>query len=611
MNISLQLFNPSMILNSALGELSPGAGSTCGSAGTHDRWVAQTHDNLIQVLFRPWERKDVGVYRGNSHGHYDKTMEGLEKWSLTGVSEYDAFAAYNKQLANTIVSVSGLFQKKYGWSPVLSKELAENALKSAVSSGFGFYMYDPQFSLGEEMLRRRILDKRPIGEIKATEFDVGKVDEEENQYSIGYGLQESILNIAVTYPEALEYLLAKGVYPDMPNAFGKTPLMYAVQANQLETVKILLRAGANPNARTIRPNDTCYYSLSTIGMTPLHYAVRYASPEITRVLLDYGAVPLLKTESGNFSELIRVNGAVQIHRYKNDGDVVAWFDRYNGEKSLERNTNIPIERLDEIKAWLTINAILIPELVNKYILKAEKLYQSNDVNGAYIAIDLALALDSLNIRALGDMSLIAIKIKKLGKSIEASRIVLETSNSNKEISSAWFNQGLACEMAADNSQYGVAYLRFNGNDYCSAGDIYPFYKSIVVNDSVVRRNKLLDKLEKGAHKESGVVKDCAIPGREIKLLFRIVQDPDEKRHKQAQFIYILHSKKESISVEDLKWKVRNYEGNGSGYKTITPILYDNVNLGDYDLTIYKSEEAVSFPHEYYGYTCDYHREKIH
>lgn len=61
------------------------------------------------------------------------------------------------------------------------------------------------------------------------------------------------------------------------NNAGRTALMSAIRANQKESVKVLLQAGAIFNAR------------DSFGLFPLHYATKKDSPEIVKLLVEAGA----------------------------------------------------------------------------------------------------------------------------------------------------------------------------------------------------------------------------------------------------------------------------------------------------------------------------------
>lgn len=65
---------------------------------------------------------------------------------------------------------------------------------------------------------------------------------------------------------------------DALDANGRTPLSWAAQRGDVETVKLLLAYGADPNNRNI------------LDMTPMHYAAQATNPICLRVLLDNGAM---------------------------------------------------------------------------------------------------------------------------------------------------------------------------------------------------------------------------------------------------------------------------------------------------------------------------------
>lgn len=74
---------------------------------------------------------------------------------------------------------------------------------------------------------------------------------------------------------------------DLRDAYGQTPLMYAAAHNIAEVAQLLIRAGADVNARTLA------------GWTPLMYAARNrAHPEVLELLLNAGADPLARNQDG-------------------------------------------------------------------------------------------------------------------------------------------------------------------------------------------------------------------------------------------------------------------------------------------------------------------------
>ena len=69
---------------------------------------------------------------------------------------------------------------------------------------------------------------------------------------------------------------------------GKVPLHYAVEQRNVDAIRALLRAGADPNAHT----------KNGYGSTPLHYAARQGNIDAMRVLLQAGADSNARTKRG-------------------------------------------------------------------------------------------------------------------------------------------------------------------------------------------------------------------------------------------------------------------------------------------------------------------------
>jgi uncharacterized protein len=104
--------------------------------------------------------------------------------------------------------------------------------------------------------------------------------------------QESALSLAVNKPELISMLLKYGLNPNQQNYFGKTPIFYAIQSNQHESVKALIAGGANVNHKyQLEEDHDCKYdySLRQWGRTPLMHAAQHADVEMLKILLDAGA----------------------------------------------------------------------------------------------------------------------------------------------------------------------------------------------------------------------------------------------------------------------------------------------------------------------------------
>lgn len=113
------------------------------------------------------------------------------------------------------------------------------------------------------------------------------------------------------HPQVMECLLSRGADPNVQtNENGASVLAGLAYVNQLECVRLLLAAGADPN----RGRDAS-------GETPLHHAViagDIGRDSLVKLLLDHGADPNRQTKPGvrsfNFWRDVRTRGETPLHR---------------------------------------------------------------------------------------------------------------------------------------------------------------------------------------------------------------------------------------------------------------------------------------------------------
>ncbi len=103
------------------------------------------------------------------------------------------------------------------------------------------------------------------------------------------------------HAEIVAQLLRLGTDVDQANTAGLTALIAAVEFADLRTVRLLLAAGADPNAGEIRFDDRWATRFESIygreptrlelgsGLRPIHVAVATGNPELVRTLLEAGA----------------------------------------------------------------------------------------------------------------------------------------------------------------------------------------------------------------------------------------------------------------------------------------------------------------------------------
>lgn len=171
------------------------------------------------------------------------------------------------------------------------------------------------FPVNKETLRYKILSDTPAQEIKMW-IENKKIKREKFEEPDTPHLSDEILMISVHRPDVLKMLIeicpnneetlnciGLNTDVDAKNAFGKTALMYAAQYGFMESVKILLAAGANINAQTDEGNLKDEYCGANICIasgkrTALMYAVQEGNLEIAKYLVEKGADITLKDSKG-------------------------------------------------------------------------------------------------------------------------------------------------------------------------------------------------------------------------------------------------------------------------------------------------------------------------
>ena len=129
--------------------------------------------------------------------------------------------------------------------------------------------------------------------------------------------EASVLLVAIDsgHAEMAQFLLARGADPNHDGA-GRAPLHAATQREMPDVVRALLAAGADPDARLERSLPLISRRITqdngltptTIGSTPFLLAASFGDVEIMRILVEAGADPFLTTED-NTTALMVAAGA--------------------------------------------------------------------------------------------------------------------------------------------------------------------------------------------------------------------------------------------------------------------------------------------------------------
>ena len=270
-------------------------------SGGSSRFVHQAKEKYYDNIYR--YNPDWNI-KGNEK--YLKVMP-LEAWAMASYPNY-------KKITETLNYGIG-FKKAV-------KQLAQHYVKTfkvskKIAEQYAHLVMMPPATRGEPVdkntLRYKILSGAPIYEIK--DLIVKQIQSGETLKEPQIPVEaDEILMISIHRPEVLALLLqecsenkCKGIDTDVntSNSIGKTALMYAAQYGFLDSVKILLDAGADIDAQTNTGNkDNGYYCNEDICIqygerTALMYAVQEGHLDIAKYLVENGADLKLTDSQGN------------------------------------------------------------------------------------------------------------------------------------------------------------------------------------------------------------------------------------------------------------------------------------------------------------------------
>jgi ankyrin repeat protein len=521
-----------------------GSYGNCGSLRAGQRRLASLSKNLETVIYRPWELEKQNSYT-------EGAFEYLEKWSIKGIPQNSSYKVLMSELKKTVSVAKNLYAKQYSIGIEEAERLAEAAIKNSIGIAVN-PAFPPQPEDRKKVLEV-LFEKGDISIIKALSADLASLDATENG-------GDTLIAAAINYPEALEYLLQQGLSPNTPNDFGKTPLMYAAQYNQLNSVEMLLNAGALVNEQTIIPNDDCNFTLSKSGMTALHYAVRYASKELVDVLLARGANPYAKTSENS------------------GGRPIDWLRRYTASSSREINTYLNKDDVGQLekKLEMPLEEDII-KIVKKLNLEAEKQFQEGKKDEAYLTIKKALNIDPLNDRALANYAFIAVRTGKIMEGLAASQTVIANSSDVNQKANALFNYALACEDG------NIRYERYNGETYCRKYPLHYLLESYKLKPSEGKVKRIIKTLKDGATPSCNFSFDIYVVG-------------NLSYYGSGELLYVLHLKKSALDKTSITWSKdeKKYQPEN---------LKESYDLGDYALDIYESPVTIYTPITYGNQVC--------
>lgn len=332
--------------------------------GVHGFLEAAITAATLEIRYDPdfkFER-DGAIYPAYLHDENLQTLvRPLESWAMESYPNYMYFSKIVNHGIGFDRAVEELTRHYVKNFPVWEKD----------ARFYAYWVMMPgaakSLPVDKKTLRYKILSGAPADEIRALieskKAKGEKFDEPETPQA-----SDEILMVAIHRPDVLKILIencakssCSGLDTDVnaTNEFGKTALMYAAQYGFPDSVKILLDAGADINARTNKMymDEMCFgddFCMLNAERTALMYAVQEGNLEIARYLVENGADINLQ-DSQKMTVFDYLSGAAPCYgniRIPPTELRARFFGSCPGKR---KNESITAEQADEFKAFLQKN----------------------------------------------------------------------------------------------------------------------------------------------------------------------------------------------------------------------------------------------------------------
>ncbi|TKX32482.1 hypothetical protein CQA76_03985 [Campylobacter aviculae] len=246
--------------------------------------------NILKSYFRYWAYQSIGNFRlyRSFWQEYNQAIEPLEKYFQTnfnfdkGSNIYYTTNALNEFL-NWAVGETKIHKDISSLAKVIANK--NNSISNIQDFIFKNNLNQDELTIG---LQAALLNQREKSILELLIHYGAKIDE-------GY---ENALFYALENYDNTKFLLDIGADVNSSNAFGKTPLFYAIEINRKDIISLLLERGADVNKKYINNNEKLALTANMYGNTPYFItfcALDHTSKNVLMHAATYGDVETLKT----------------------------------------------------------------------------------------------------------------------------------------------------------------------------------------------------------------------------------------------------------------------------------------------------------------------------
>lgn len=255
--------------------------------------------DILKSYFRYWAYQSIGNFRLYKAfwQEYNNAIEPLEKYFESN---------FNFDKGSNIYYTSNALNEFLNWAVGETKIYKDISPLAKIMSNKNYsvsYIQDFIFSNNPSQddltiaLQAALLNQREKEILELLIRFSARIDE-------GY---ESAIFYALENYENTNFLIQNGANVNQANAFGKTPLFYAIEFNRLDIIKLLLDNGANVNQKYINNNEKLALSANIGSNTPYFItfcALEHTSKNVLMHAAAYGNVEILKlliSKGANFN----------------------------------------------------------------------------------------------------------------------------------------------------------------------------------------------------------------------------------------------------------------------------------------------------------------------
>lgn len=300
-----------------------------GTMNAHARSRGFGNEVNTRLVFRPWTPAGL-AYRSYS---YKQILSFLEDWALGGIWNLREYHTFENYINSAKHELKQYYIHDFGLPNEKAQSLAEQSVHIALSA----YMVIPSSyqEFRPSVMLEHLSDISSGKPFEWSIFNQKPAKIGRNHWSHKPGALNIAARLAIDAPKSLDKALEAFPQEEIVNAFSKTLLMYAVHMNHYDSVESLIRRGVDINATTgkHRKSHLCSTIPQRLNRNALHYAAENASIEIIDLLVKSGADVDAKDSKNNDVDFYFRKNPRFTSAEKEKG-LRALIKRYAGNKNL-------------------------------------------------------------------------------------------------------------------------------------------------------------------------------------------------------------------------------------------------------------------------------------